>query len=240
MFSKRSRSSRTAQPATSSASAADAPAMLEDALGMVALERDAVAVAFADHRRLVSTFRRWTPSLRRKLTEKQQRGVQGVQRRRAYRLAAAVLVVWSRRAMERRRADRVLARVTGAVDRKRARRSLRCWRDGARRAKRAERAVTYSILVVVRRCPPPTQYRMPLCSALPSLCRWGARAGLSTPGGARRGGGRTRRSRTTAPRCSASSAPRAACTSGAATSHAATTRAPPVSCSAAAVRSAAH
>ena len=208
---------------------------------MVALERDAVAAAFADHRRLVSTFRRWTPSLRRKLTEKQQRGVQGVQRRRAYRLAAAVLVVWSRRAMERRRADRVLARVTDAVDRKRARRSLRCWRDGARRAKRAERAVTYSILVVVRRCPPPTRYRMPLCSARsPSLCRWGARAVLSTPGGARRGGGRTRRSRTTAPRCSASSAPRAACTSGAATSHAATTRAPPVSCSAAAVRSAAH
>ena len=149
--------------------------MLEDALGMVALERDAVAAAFADHRRLVSTFRRWTPSLRRKLTEKQQRGVQGVQRRRAYRLAAAVLVVWSRRAMERRRADRVLARVTGAVDRKRARRSLRCWRDGARRAKRAERAVTYSILVVVRRCPPPTRYRTLACLARSRRYAGGAR-----------------------------------------------------------------
>ena len=30
-------------------------------------------------------------------------------------------------------------------------------------------------------------------SALPSLCRWGAQAVPSTPGGARRGGGRTRR-----------------------------------------------
>ena len=172
--------------------------MLEDALAAVALERDAVAAAFADHRRLVNTFRRWTPSLRRKLTEKQQRGVQGVQRRQAYRLAAAVLVVWSRRTKAKRRADRVLARITGAVDRKRARRQLRCWRDGARRAMRAERAVTYSMLVVVRRCPPSTRHRTPVPSALPSLCRWGARAGPSTPGGARRGGGRTRRSRATA------------------------------------------
>ena len=65
--------------------------------------------------------------------------------------AAAALFVWLRRTMARRRADRVLVRVTAAVDRKRTRRQLRCWRDGARRARRAERAVTYSMLVVVGR-----------------------------------------------------------------------------------------
>lgn len=156
-------------------SPAAAGSMLEDALAAVALERDAVAAAFADHRRLVNTFRRWTPSLRRKLTEKQQRGVQGVQRRQAYRLAAAVLVVWSRRTKAKRRADRVLARITGAVDRKRARRQLRCWRDGARRAMRAERAVTYSMLVVVRRCPPSTRHRTPVCLARFRRCAGGAR-----------------------------------------------------------------
>jgi hypothetical protein len=175
--------------------------MLEDALAAAAQERDAVAREHSRRSALLRSLhmlRRWTPSLC-KLTEKQQRGVLGVQRRRSHRLAAAgaapaksksllvhasstapgsgpggtaslpapglalvlaspepepaaaALFAWSRRTMARRRADRVLLRVTAAVDRKRTRRQLRCWRDGARRARRAERAVTYSMLVVVGR-----------------------------------------------------------------------------------------
>ena len=65
------------------------PSMLEDALAAAAQERDAVASAFAERRaqlRLLRMLRRCTPSLH-KLTDKQQRGVLGVQRRRCHRLA---------------------------------------------------------------------------------------------------------------------------------------------------------
>ena len=238
--------------------------MLEDALAAAAQERDAVASAFAERRALLRSLRmlrRCTPSLH-KLTDKQQRGVLGVHRRRSHRLAFEALFVWSRRTMARRRADRVLVRVTAAVDRKRTRRQLRCWRDGARRARRAERAVTYSMLVVVGRAshafhtwrcvarrrsdaqvprhPLYTTRPRAIHTASPSLWARAASAHLAnttcptTVHHLCHG----RRSRTTAPRWSASCAPRAACTNGAATSRAATTRASPTSYSAAAVRSA--
>ena len=64
--------------------------MLEDALAAAAQERDAVASAFAERRALLRSLRmlrRCTPSLH-KLTDKQQRGVLGVQRRRSHRLAS--------------------------------------------------------------------------------------------------------------------------------------------------------
>ena len=63
--------------------------MLEDALAAAAQERDAVASAFAKRRALIRSLRmlrRCTPSLH-KLTDKQQRGLLGVQRRRCHRLA---------------------------------------------------------------------------------------------------------------------------------------------------------
>ena len=80
-----------------------------------------MASAFAERRALLRSLRmlrRCTPSLH-KLTDKQQRGVLGVHRRRCHRLAFEALFVWSRRTMARRRADRVLVRVTAAVDLKR-------------------------------------------------------------------------------------------------------------------------
>ena len=64
--------------------------MLEDALAAAAQERDAVASAFAERRALLRSLRmlrRCTPSLH-KLTDKQQRSVLGVQRRRSHRLAS--------------------------------------------------------------------------------------------------------------------------------------------------------
>jgi hypothetical protein len=65
--------------------------MLEDALAAAAQERDAVAREHSRRSAILRSLhmlRRWTPSLC-KLTEKQQRGVLGVQRRRSHRLAAA-------------------------------------------------------------------------------------------------------------------------------------------------------
>ena len=64
--------------------------MLEDALAAAARHLNAEAEAFAERRALLRSLRMLrmcTPSLH-KLTDKQQRGVLGVQRRRSHRLAS--------------------------------------------------------------------------------------------------------------------------------------------------------
>ena len=64
--------------------------MLEDALAAAAQERERQAVSFAERRALLRSLRmlrKCTPSLH-KLTDKQQRGMLGVQRRRSHRLAS--------------------------------------------------------------------------------------------------------------------------------------------------------
>ena len=113
--------------------------------------RVARAAEFAAWSTLRRGFNAWRPSSHAgKLTERQRRGMQGVQRRRAQRLAAAVLVEWHDIALECRIALGRRARASRAVMRACTKRRLRRWRDVSRRTRRAERAVTFSVLAVVR------------------------------------------------------------------------------------------